>query len=180
MTELDKVEWDQIGMPCFMLGEMTDCYNKPCCRLPATEYYKWTDANDVHKAEERGPFTSTSEYIQQYKDNRYSSTLDDKADDEEWYYTELGFHKIIDIILSHPAFNPDPADGFVLQHDDFDLQNILVDSEGNVIGIINWDGSLAMPRCVGHAAVPMFLRNDWLPNTLERAPFMGWRLLYYR
>jgi len=77
----------------------------------------------------------------------------------------VGLQKIVFAALSHPVFRSHKNDSFVLQHDDLDLQNILTDSEGNITGILDWDGSLAMPRCIGHAAVPKFLRRDWFPNS---------------
>ncbi|KAH7086242.1 kinase-like domain-containing protein [Paraphoma chrysanthemicola] len=69
---------------------------------------------------------------------------------------------------------------FILQHDDLDLQNILTDTEGNITGIIDWDGSLAMPRCVAAAAVPRFLRRDWFPGFFVRNLHMNLALPRYR
>ncbi|KAF2627648.1 hypothetical protein BU25DRAFT_297100, partial [Macroventuria anomochaeta] len=64
-----------------------------------------------------------------------------------------------------------------------DLQNILVDDDGNVTGIIDWDKSYAAPRCIGASAVPIFLRSDWFPrytHDLRITPHMGWNEHYYR
>jgi hypothetical protein len=47
------------------------------------------------------------------------------------------FHKVVDIVLSHPVLSTDAADGFVLQHSALDLQNTLVDEPGKVTGILN-------------------------------------------
>jgi hypothetical protein len=70
---------------------------------------------------------------------------------------------------------------FILRHDDLDLQSILVDSDGNVTGIIDWDGCAAVPRCLGYISTPTFLRRDWLPDyTLARLPHMTWALERYR
>jgi len=76
--------------------------------------------------------------------------------------------------------SPDPPDGFVLQHSDLDLQNILVDEVGNVTGILDWDSSIAVPRSEGPASVPVFLERDWRPDTLERPLYLCWRAPHYR
>ncbi|KAF3041994.1 hypothetical protein E8E11_002249 [Didymella keratinophila] len=144
------------------------------------EYYKWATSDNVHEAEKRSPFDSAANYIQQYRDERYDRTEGDKAEDEESCYVGVGFQKIVDIIFSHSALSPDPSDGFVFQHSDLDLQNILIDELGNVMGIHDWDGSIAVPRSAEPASVPIFLHRDWLPDTLKRPPHMCWRALHYR
>lgn len=39
---------------------------------------------------------------------------------------------------------------FVLAHPDFDIQNFLVSAEGELKGIIDWDGVAAVPRTLGN------------------------------
>ena len=39
---------------------------------------------------------------------------------------------------------------------------------------------MAMPRCVGHAAVPHFLDRDWYKDALLKSPFTFWKSNYYR
>ncbi|KAL2037806.1 hypothetical protein N7G274_009531 [Stereocaulon virgatum] len=50
---------------------------------------------------------------------------------------------------------------FVLAHPDFDIQNILVDRDGALCGILDWDGVAFVPHCVGCLKYPMFLTRDW-------------------
>ena len=50
-----------------------------------------------------------------------------------------------------------------LQHADFNFQNILVDSKGNITGIIDWDGADAMPASMGYARYPSWITRDWDP-----------------
>lgn len=74
-------------------------------------------------------------------------------------------------------FNSLEPETFTLHQTDLNLQNILVDEEGNVIGDIDWDKTYAAPRCIGASAVPMFLRSDWFPryvNDLRVTPHMAW------
>ncbi|KAL4878348.1 kinase-like domain-containing protein [Aspergillus karnatakaensis] len=58
---------------------------------------------------------------------------------------------------------PEAADGrgFVLAHPDLDLQNVIVSREGEVRGIIDWDGVGAVPRSCGCEAYPEWLMGDW-------------------
>ena len=61
---------------------------------------------------------------------------------------------------------PEPLDGrkpFVLVHPDFDIQNFLVSEEGELQGIIDWDGVAAFPRILGNEAYPGWLTHDWDP-----------------
>ncbi|KAH7086160.1 kinase-like domain-containing protein [Paraphoma chrysanthemicola] len=82
-----------------------------------------------------------------------------------------------------PKYDEQEDETFTVHHNDLDLQNILVDTEGNVTGIIDWDNSYVSPRCTGAAAVPMFLRGDWFPyyaNSLDNSPHMIFNYHHYR
>lgn len=52
---------------------------------------------------------------------------------------------------------------FVLAHPDFALQNFLVEDDGTLCGIIDWDGVAAVPLSVGCLKYPDWLMNDWHP-----------------
>jgi hypothetical protein len=60
---------------------------------------------------------------------------------------------------------PDPSetDPFVLAHPNFDIQNFIVSEEGELMGIIDWDGVAAMPRTIGNERYPGWLTRDWDP-----------------
>ncbi|KAF2868548.1 hypothetical protein BDV95DRAFT_609474 [Massariosphaeria phaeospora] len=66
---------------------------------------------------------------------------------------EIQLRKVADLIYSSPHLGSyantdlDKSESFVLRHPDLDLQNNLVDDEGNVTGIIDWDGCTTVPRC---------------------------------
>ncbi|KAF2623029.1 hypothetical protein BU25DRAFT_479614 [Macroventuria anomochaeta] len=89
----------------------------------------------------------------------------------------------LDIIFSHPIFNPSCPETFTLHHADRDLQNILVDSSGNITGITDWDRCLAVPRCIGSSSAPLFLQKDWMLaylNYLSTSPYMAFTTHCYR
>lgn len=72
-------------------------------------------------------------------------------------------------------------ESFVLTHKDLDLQNIFVDEEGNVVGIIDWDRVSIEPRGAGPASLPLFLQRDWKYDyTLETPTHMPFVLEHYR
>ena len=52
---------------------------------------------------------------------------------------------------------------FVLAHPDFALQNFLVEDDGTLCGVIDWDGVAAVPLSVGCLKYPDWLMNDWHP-----------------
>lgn len=53
---------------------------------------------------------------------------------------------------------------FALAHPDFDLQNIYVEEDGTLCGIIDWDGVAAEPLLVGCLRYPNWLIRDWDPT----------------
>lgn len=62
---------------------------------------------------------------------------------------------------------PGTPSNFVLCHPDLDLQNIFVNDEGEVIGIIDWD-HLKTKRCQqGWISMPWFLKRDWAQSFTE-------------
>ncbi|KAK3723155.1 hypothetical protein LTR37_001878 [Vermiconidia calcicola] len=60
--------------------------------------------------------------------------------------------------------SPHLGEEFVLAHNDFDIQNLMTDHEGNVTGILDWDGVTAEPRQAGWAVMPRWLQRDWYPG----------------
>ncbi|VUC37577.1 unnamed protein product [Clonostachys rosea] len=60
---------------------------------------------------------------------------------------------------------PEPANDepFVLTHPDFDIQNFIVSEDGQLRGIIDWDGVFCSPRSYGNEAYPSWLTRDWDP-----------------
>ena len=56
---------------------------------------------------------------------------------------------------------PESDEDFVLMHSDYDIQNLLVDHEGHLTGIFDWDGVASVPRQVGWSMLPFWLQQDW-------------------
>ncbi|KAL1599866.1 hypothetical protein SLS60_007671 [Paraconiothyrium brasiliense] len=81
----------------------------------------------------------------------------------------MGLRVVLEVIVNSPPFvcskaSPqDEEESFTLYHPDLDLQNILVTDDGEVVGILDWEGAFFAPRCVGHISLPSFLKYDWTP-----------------
>ncbi|KAF8968817.1 hypothetical protein BDZ97DRAFT_1798229 [Flammula alnicola] len=52
---------------------------------------------------------------------------------------------------------------FVLSMPDFGYQNVFVDDNGNVTGLIDWDDIIVGPRQGGYARYPSWITRDWDP-----------------
>ena len=178
MTELNNLSFKQIGIPMDPFIETGNFDDIDPDQLPVSKYYVWP-FRDSFDVVERGPFTSTQMYIKNSRDEDEVPSVDD----DNLTYSKcqkIGLYKILDMVLAHPVFTSTPSDTFALRHSDLDTQNILVDDAGNITGILDWDGSLAMPRCVGHSAVPHFLERDFYPDAADKSLFLSWRAGHYR
>jgi hypothetical protein len=184
--------FDRIGVP--YLDEFKDPDGSN-----VTTSYRWKNPYEMTPEDltgegqiyKYGPFENSLQYMTSNLDEAWPSTpYPDAEDDPERQNKIYGIRKILDIIYAHPtiAFSKKDPTGaaeketFVLRHPDLDMQNILVDDSGNVVGILDWEGCLAVPRCVGYASVPDFLRRDWLKGySLQERPHMTtWQLDHYR
>ncbi|KAI9831653.1 MAG: hypothetical protein M1819_004719 [Sarea resinae] len=52
---------------------------------------------------------------------------------------------------------------FVLSPPDFDSQNVFIDENCNITGIIDWDNTITQPRIAGFARYPSWITRDWDP-----------------
>ena len=190
MAELQDLEFDKIGMPDFTktVENMGDA--------PVIMHsYRWKDPDKMTpedlESESQvyayGPFDSSKEYMTSKLEEKWSSTPDPEDDDNPYVQNMcLGVRKILDIIYAVPAITcssetNEAKETFVLRHPDLDLQNILTDDDGNVTGILDWESCLALPRCVGYASLPEFLRRDWTSSfSVDDSPHMSWQLDHYR
>lgn len=82
-----------------------------------------------------------------------------------------GFHKVLRLLLGWIPYTDNVEQTlFVLTHPDFDIQNIIVAPDGELRGIIDWDGVAAEPSCLGNERYPSWLTRDWDPMTYGYRP----------
>ncbi|KAF1835313.1 hypothetical protein BDW02DRAFT_548549 [Decorospora gaudefroyi] len=180
MSQLAPLEFDQIGIPVFSDGAQKMEF------LSVGEAWRWHSRRDMQDLIASGPFDSSAEF--------FCTALAEICE------SDRGVRKVMDIVLECAPFTGTrepslcankekegdgkptaPREWFVLRHNDLDLQNVLVDEHGNVTGIIDWDGCMAVPRCISYTSLPTFLRRDWLPgSTMGHVPHMTWAFEHYR
>lgn len=184
MTELGKLEFGSMGLPAYYDVVIPECEDEfeetQASAFPAKHYFVWPFC-DSFRSIERGPFQSTQQYIRNARDEEELPLPNEKGKYSYEALQELGISKIFDMVFSHPVFSSSSTThAFTIRHSDLDTQNIFIDGAGNITGILDWDGSLAMPRCVGHAAVPHFLERDYYPDAALKSLFLSWRANHYR
>jgi hypothetical protein len=148
-----------------------DC-NEECEEPVVGDFFETVDGEQV----KRHPFSSAHEFLSTVVEDRWPANMtlshisgdDDDEEDIKGLSQLRGMHKIIDIIFSCPPFSSksstEEKGTFVIRHPELDLQTVLTDDEGNVTGIIDWNGAVTAPRCIGFSALPHFLVHDWLPG----------------
>ncbi|EFR00333.1 serine/threonine protein kinase [Nannizzia gypsea CBS 118893] len=105
-----------------------------------------------------GPFTCSKSYFTYMLEKRKPA-----ADEDEY---SLGLYKLLQLFIDLALADTDAQQqekGFVLSHPDFDIQNIIVSEDGRLRGLIDWDGVVTVPRCVGNERYPSWLTRDWDP-----------------
>ncbi|KAF2853509.1 hypothetical protein T440DRAFT_547710 [Plenodomus tracheiphilus IPT5] len=171
MAQLDQLAFPCIGIPSFS--------SEGSFKESGPSYHWPTDGSD--ECATRLSCSSTQEYLSNAHDDKFAITLPLVLNDAT--YELFGQRAIFRVLSNQTVFNSTDGDTFSIRHNDLDLQNILVDDEGNVTGIIDWDCAISAPRCIRAAAAPTFLRNDWFPyyaNDIHAVPHMAWNYEYYR
>lgn len=110
-----------------------------------------------------GPFSDPQSYL--------LSLLDTREGKRERGTVEQGAYKLLRLWIEWSLIDPGIIQGksivqerpFVLAHPDLDNQNILVNDDGSLAGIIDWDWIAAVPHCIGPQSLPKFLTQDYDP-----------------
>lgn len=103
---------------------------------------------------EVGPFTDSKEFLLCMLDRRLPPP-------DQFGH---GIYKLLRLFIDwFPSVDYAQEPEFVLSHPDLDLQNILISPEGELRGVIDWDGVGTVPRCVGNERYPSWLTRDWDP-----------------
>jgi serine/threonine protein kinase len=194
MALLQKLKFEKIGTPVFKRPDD----DQPTSFGPV---WRWHSTAQMHELTPIQPYYTSALFYEDGLSRVWTRAglahLEPRSD---FFYMAKGARKIMHMLLTSPPFartpQPPPAETddmndaqpvprkletYVLRHDDLDLQNILIDDDGNVTGIIDWDGCMSVPRCIGPTSLPMFLRRDWLDDhTINHFPHMTWSLDRYR
>lgn len=110
------------------------------------------DLDEIFVFCEVGPFTDSKEFLLCMLDRR-------PAPDDRFGH---GIYKLLRLFIDlFPSADYAQEPEFVMSHPDLDLQNILVSPEGELRGVIDWDGVGTVPRCVGNERYPSWLTRDY-------------------
>lgn len=79
-----------------------------------------------------------------------------------------GLHRLYDLIIPElPLFDPGKQETFVLGPPNLGSHNIMVDKEGNVTGIVDWDHVETRPQYLGWTIPPDWLFSDFTNPTSD-------------
>ncbi|KAI0200286.1 hypothetical protein F4808DRAFT_429295 [Astrocystis sublimbata] len=141
-------------LSCFHFDQMGSVMESGFDRTVIGPSYDWDEQEDGSlQIIGSGPYDSTSLFLRDktsgsFNQNRHAWT---KAAAQ------------VSEFLLECLPTADLPSSFVLSPPDFDSQNFLVDNEGTVTGMIDWDLAQTMPRFVGYASYPGWITRDWDP-----------------
>ncbi|KAI1180851.1 kinase-like domain-containing protein [Nemania sp. FL0916] len=116
--------------------------------------YGWEDNEDGSmQATASGPYDSTSALLRDNPIGGYG--------ENEHIWTRAT-NKTLEVLLDCLPIHDSPS-SFVLCHPDLNYQNILVDDQGTVTGLIDWDRVQTQPRFMGYIIYPSWITRDWDP-----------------
>ena len=108
-----------------------------------------------------GPFREIKSNLQFFLNAREDKARKGKRERCE---VEQGAYKLLRLLIEWGIMDTNAGEKpFVLKHPDLDSQNILVNDDGSLAGIIDWDRTAVVPRCVGCQSYPIFLMQDYDP-----------------
>ncbi|CAG8098334.1 unnamed protein product [Penicillium olsonii] len=156
MIQLDKYSFDKGGSLVF--DKQDQLYDIGSMRFTdSAAMLKRLINNDPDDSPiyiEAGPFSDPKAY--------YTCRLDNRGEQGTTFETgELHLLRMFFDSMEKPCDGRKP---FVLEHPDFDIQNFIVSEEGELLGIIDWDGVCSVPRTVGNERFPGWLTRDWDPT----------------
>lgn len=122
----------------------------------------------------RGPFRSSHDWLHSYIQLiiEEQSTIAKESDNEE-YREDATEHlqtanKLLDLLPKlFPSASESPPEPTILWHSDLSLSNILVDDQGAITAIVDWECSATMPHWVTvqtPTCLSSNLQRDEMPN----------------
>lgn len=149
-----------------MIGSLESEDGIPGSRIKFGPCYRWNEGifGDENygmnlQVDEFGPFESSKSYLRHHA--RHSSDPTKKSP------LATGSRVFLDMIISAlPSSTERPSsnrEAFVLSLPDFDSQNVMVDEQGNLTGLIDWDNVQTVPRFLGISSFPGWITREWDP-----------------
>lgn len=112
LSDLRDIKFDEIGIPNIVQPYLP-MGKDPTEVGPA---YHWLSMTNPNELTTRPTFKSTREYVMTALNEDYPvDGLEVKDDDD---FKKLGVRKVLDIVFSHPVFNPTDKETFTIRHND--------------------------------------------------------------
>ncbi|QDS71163.1 hypothetical protein FKW77_010067 [Venturia effusa] len=176
MAELRSFAFDQLGT--FAPNKKgTPPTIEPIAQIPGTPEYVQT-VHDNRKHRQSHTFDSSREWLESNL-ARFCDMIPQSVGEQHIEHVEQhadlvhGIQKLYKLIIPElPVTNPDVQERFVIGLPDFGSQNILVDGEGNVTGIVDWEVVETRPQYLGWTTLPNWLFRDLTdPNRYSHSGF---------
>lgn len=165
-AQIFRHEFSEIGT--LVVGESED-NQEACPGEVISNMFFWGSHFDYDIA--RGPFRSSHDWLAAYLGFLVQDQIEalgeaeDEEDEEEANFALALTRRLINLlskIFPSPESLPERT---VIWHDDLSLSNILVDDEGKITAVIDWECVSAMPRWLA-TQMPRFLEGP----TREKEP----------
>ena len=161
MSQLRKFQFDKIGALQFLPGTSDSLGDTitvgPCYQWEEPDFEDEKGIQDI-RIIEFGPFETSKSYLQHYLNN--TRPVLKKA------RPGRGSCAFLDMMIPYlppSGKRSSTKETFVISLPDFDSQNIMIDEQGNLTGIIDWDHVQTVPRFLGYASFPGWITRDWDP-----------------
>ncbi|RAO71251.1 uncharacterized protein BHQ10_007263 [Talaromyces amestolkiae] len=134
-----------------------------------SKFYFWGNHFDYDVA--RGPFRSTYDWLASYleiiiKDQiTAKEEAEDEEDEEDASFALALAHRLADLLPKVFPSLQNPPERSVIWHDDMSLSNILVNEQGEITALLDWECVSALPLWMA-TEVPKFLQG----STREEEP----------
>lgn len=126
-------------------------------------FYFWGKHFDYEVA--RGPFYSTHDWLASYleiiiKDQTTAKEeAEDDEDEEDAVFALALARRLADLLPKIFPSLQNPPERSVIMHDDLSLSNILINEQGEITALLDWECVSAMPLWMA-TAVPQFLQGS--------------------
>ena len=158
MISINKIESPESGLPLYGFDGNLDGFGSLQVPIASVAYDQFIAAVNGKSVKEEvdshriiGPFQSMEDCMLSMLDTH---TVPDNDICQ-------GEHQLLRLFLQWVSQRVS-EDGFVFAHPDFDMQNVLVDENGNVTALVDWEGVITVPRQLG-LSFPIWLMRDWNP-----------------
>ena len=164
MSQLAKFQFSQTGSVLF--DDTLTITGIGDCTIPD----EWANLRNFSLDVDAGPQSRTIGPFQNSQDYFLSLLPTESTSNDPF---SVGIHKLLQMMIRclppsiqslEISTNPIKLEEtFVLHHPDTDSQNFLVDRDGTLTGILDWDGVHVGPKHISYQRYPNWVTRDWDP-----------------